>query len=146
MSNWKVLPAALAAGALAGALVLGLLGRVATAGIAVAVGRDLNLSLRGILEVFALGLVVGGVGGLFLVPVRRLFPASRAARDLLLGVALFAASFLVFLLQGGAVLGGLTLLTTVVVAGVYVLYAYLTDALLARFQPGGPPRRSGARG
>jgi len=138
MQTRKLLPAALLAGALAGALVLGLVGRAATAGLAYAIGQDTNLSLRGLIEVLMVGLLVGGVGGLLLLPVRRLFPASRTTRNLALGILLFAGSSLAVFLRGrpGFAVGGLTLVTAAVVAAVYVLYAFTADALLGRLQPG----------
>ena len=50
MSFYRQVSLALLAGAVAGALVLGIAGRAATAGVAFVTGNALNLSLRGVLE------------------------------------------------------------------------------------------------
>ncbi len=63
MSYYREAPLALIAGAVTGALVLGIAGRGATSGLTLVTGNALNLSLRGMLEVVIVGTLVGAIGG-----------------------------------------------------------------------------------
>lgn len=127
---------AVLAGAVAGVLILGLGGRIAMALIAIGSGTDLNLSLRGIFEVLPVGILIGTVGGLLLVPVRIVFPTHRLTRGIIIGALLFSGSLLISWSAGGLKLDfhSVLPLTLAVVAIIFMLYGVAIDALLTRFE------------
>jgi len=124
------------AGAVAGVLILGLGGRIGMALIAIGSGTDLNLSLRGILEVLFVGILIGTVGGLLLVPVRIVFPTNRLTRGIIIGVLLLSGSLLMSWFTGGLKLDlhSVLPLTLVVVSIIFIFYGVVIDALLTRFE------------
>ncbi|MDH3785894.1 MAG: hypothetical protein OEV00_11275, partial [Acidobacteriota bacterium] len=87
-------------GGIAGIVVLGLVGRIATAVVAQAMGQPTNFTLSGLLEVTVVGAVVGALGGaLFLFLRERLtFPGLMPA--IVVGAVVFAASIFVPWLSG----------------------------------------------
>jgi len=136
MSYYREMPSALIAGAVAGALVLGIAGRGATAGVALVTGNALNLSLRGVLEVVIAGALVGAIGGVLLLVLKSVCSGARLARGAIVGVVLFACSVLVSWVSGKIALSvdSTQLLTLIVVAIMFIVYGVCADALLARFQ------------
>jgi len=125
---------ALGAGAITGALVLGLVGRAATAALALVTGNPMNLSLTGLLEVVLAGALLGLLGGLLLLAFRR-GRQTGLVRGVLVGLTLFLASVLASWLAGRVDLGVTTsLLTVSVVAVVYVGWGLSADTLLTRFE------------
>jgi hypothetical protein len=138
---------AVLAGAVAGAVVLGAIGRIAVAGVALIIEGPVNISARGVLEVVVVGVLVGAIGGILLLPVRSLVRGGRVIRGLVLGAVLFIASFLLSLLRGWTSLSfsrNPLPLTLVTVAAVYVIFAITADALLSWFErsPGAVRRDS----
>jgi len=108
------------------------------AGIALSSGNDLNLSLYGVLEVLLLGTLVGAVGGLMLLALRRALKAVSLVRGLLLGIIVFACSWIATLLsstEGSAshILQWSTLATS---AAVCALYGVSLDVTLDRLAGG----------
>ena len=137
MTHFRKGRVAILLGAAVGALVLGLGGRAATAGLALITSREVNLSLHGLLEVLLLGAVIGGVGGLLLLLVRRLPRLGRAGRGMLLGAGLFLASGLVSWFSCGMKLGmGVQPYTLAAVALVFLIYGFALDGLFTRFDGG----------
>lgn len=136
MSYYREMPSALIAGAVAGALVLGIAGRGATAGVALVTGNALNLSLRGVLEVVIAGALVGAIGGVLLLVLKSVCGGARQARGAIVGVVLFACSVLVSWVSGKIALSvdSTQLLTLIVVAIMFIVYGVCADALMARFQ------------
>jgi hypothetical protein len=125
---------ALAAGAIAGALVLGLIGRMATAAVALVTGHPPNLSLNGLLEVAVAGALLGILGGLLLLAFRR-GRQTGVVRGVLVGVTLFLASVLASWLAGRVEFGvPASGLMFSVVALVYAGWGLSADALLTRFE------------
>jgi len=137
MKEFPKAPFAVFLGAVVGCVVLGLVGRGVTAGLALSMGREANLSLNGLVESAIVGAVFGAVGGLLLLPVRKLVPAAGAGRGLLLGLLLFLGSLLLTRLLGRAAFDSSTTqaLTLGVVAVVYIAYGVVLDGLFSRSVP-----------
>jgi hypothetical protein len=143
MKYYREVPLALLAGAVTGALVLGITGRAATAGVAFITGNVMNLSLRGGLEVVIVGTLVGAVGGILLLVLRNLHRDPDLARGITVGAILFVCSSLVAWVSGKITFGlpSIQLFTLGVVAIMFMVYGVCADALLARFESRG--RKSG---
>jgi hypothetical protein len=133
----------LLAGAVAGAMVLGIAGRAVTAGIALVTGNALNLSLKSVLEVFIVGTLVGALGGILLFTVRKVHRGSEMACGITVGAILFVSSFLLAWVSGNIALGvsSIQLLTMGVVAIMFLVYGVCAVAFLKRFE-----RSAGKRG
>ena len=142
MSYYREIPSALIAGAVTGALVLGIAGRGATAGIALVTGNALNLSLRGVLEVLIVGTLVGAIGGVLLLVLKSVCGAARLARGAIVGVVLFSCSALVSWVNGKIAfsVAPTQLFTLIVMVIMFIVYGVCADALLARFEDGGRKR------
>lgn len=134
--NYREVPLALLAGTVSGALVLGITGRVATAGIALITGNALHLSLRGGLEVVIVATLVGAVGGVLLLVLRSVRGNSKLARGITVGAILFVCSSLVAWVSGKIAFGlsSIQLFTLCVVAIMFMVYGVCADALLTRFE------------
>ena len=139
MSHYRETPPALVAGAVTGALVLGIAGRGATAGIALVTGNAVNLSLKGVLELVIVGTVVGAIGGVLLLVLRSVRGGARLARGAIVGVVLFACSILVSWVNGKIAFSvtPTQLFTLIVVVIMFMVYGVCADALLTRFEDGG---------
>lgn len=125
---------AVAAGAIAGAVILGIIGRLATVGVAIVTGFPLNLTARGWFEVAVAGAAVGAVGGVLLNAMRsRLQPPKRGV---IVGAVLFGAMAVASWAGGriGAGAPAVTWITLAVVAVVFVVYGLGADVLLDRFE------------
>ena len=125
-------------GATLGAIVLGIVGRVAMVGVALITENDVNLSLKGVLVVILLGTLLGAVGGLVLLPLRKMLLGGNAFRGILLGFILFGFSLAAAPVSIGMAFdprsaGGLTL---AIVAIVYVIYGITLDAIVSWFHDG----------
>ncbi|MCB1163027.1 MAG: hypothetical protein R3C71_12170 [Candidatus Krumholzibacteriia bacterium] len=123
---------ALGAGAIAGATILGLFGRIAMAAVAWAVGAPLNLSAAGLLEVLVLGALLGAAGG-SLLRLPLLARRSTGAAGVLMGLLLFALALLLSALGGRLRLEATPLqaLTVAVVLADFLLYGVAASGLLA---------------
>jgi hypothetical protein len=124
---------AVIAGATVGALILGLAGRAAMAGIALLEGVATNLTLRGVLETLILGALMGAVGGASLLEAGRRLGLTGIGAGLLVGAALFTGSLAVSWLGGAMQGAGLASLPTLGVAAVFFLaYGAATERVLRR--------------
>lgn len=125
---------ALLAGAVSGVIVLGVVGRAVMAVLALVKGSPTNLSLRGALEVVAIGGLVGAVGGFLLLLAKRILPASRLVQTTLVALALLVGSLTVALAGGRISPDAHTALpiTLLLAAVVFGVYGYVADALLGR--------------
>lgn len=130
--------AAFIAGATVGTVVLGVLGRIAMAGLALAQGSPLNLSLAGFGQVVIYGAVLGAVGGFVALPTRMHLPANHYLRSVVVAAVLFVGSFLFPLMRGRISLGsgGEQAFTLVVAAAVFVIYASILDSIMNRLDRG----------
>lgn len=144
MSPVRSIATALAAGALAGLLALGLGGRLAMAVLVVVRDARPAVSLGGSLEVFAVGTGYGAVGGLLALGVRRVLgPRTGRWHRIGLGLALLVAAWLTSSTGRGAA-AGLEAQGTLAVALAVALavlcfggFGLLLHGLLARWLP--PP-------
>lgn len=127
---------AVVAGAVSGVMILGLVGRLAMALIALAVGVEMNLSGRGMVEVMTLGLLIGVAGGVALFAMRRMSHAPRFAHGVTLGILLFLGSVVFESLGGGvtATTWSTYPLTIVVVGVVFIAYGVEMEKLLVWFE------------
>lgn len=129
--------AAVVTGAIAGAVVLGLAGRAAMAAIAVTIGSPANLSLLGVVEVVAVGAILGAAGGLLALLARKLLPGTRAGRVVLVAAILFGFSLARGRVDWSA--GEFLVPTLAAAALIFLVYAAAEDLLLGRYAafPGG---------
>jgi hypothetical protein len=139
MKYCRKLLLALLAGAVTGALVLGITGRAATAGVAIITGNTLNLSLWGWFEAVIVGTLVGAFGGVLLLMLRSVQVDSELARGITAGAILFLCFSLVTWFKGKVAFGlsSIQLFTLGVVAIIFIVYGVCTDALLTRFESRG---------
>lgn len=126
----------LAAGAALGAAILGLLGRLATAALAVGLGHPANLGPRGLGESVVVGAVLGAVGGALVPLVRSRGGAPGMRPGMVVGVLLFVVTTVTAVALGSVpgVLETTSLPTLVVVLVVFVIYG----AALERAAPASP--------
>ncbi len=123
---------ACAAGAATGAVVLGVGGYLAMAGVALVSSGQANLSATGALESAGLGALLGLAGGLLL---HALAARPRGQRGVLVGLVLFVAAVAIGWLSGRIDFARPVILLTLAVAAlVYVAFGVCTAALLARFR------------
>jgi len=132
VADWMI---AVVVGALAGAIILGFIGRLAMAGVALAAGMASNLSLTGVLQVVVFATVAGAVGGL----IRQLYGFWLHKRGILrgafVGVSLFVLTGMLSWWAGGSdELGTLALSvpTLLVVATLYVAFGITVEELMMR--------------
>ena len=117
--------------ALSGAIVLGIFSRVIMAAIALLVNKPTNLSLSSFAEVTMVGTVLGVVGGLFLLGIRKKIQPG-IYRGVALGILLYAGSLVLGMMGQYITFSDNTdaIVTFVLVGGVYALYGILTEWLL----------------
>jgi hypothetical protein len=132
MRYYRQVPLALLTGAVMGALVLGITGRMATAVITLITGHEPNLSLSGGLEAVIVGTLIGAVGGILMLAVSRFHGGSKLARGATVGGMLAICSRL-----GASIFGKITLgvssirpVMLGIVAVMYAVYGIGADALL----------------
>src|SRR2546427_337853 len=82
MLRWRAAAITLLLGAAIGALCLGLGGRLAMRGFALATARASAFTLRGTLNVMFAGAIAGSLGGVLFLVVGRFLPASIWLRGL----------------------------------------------------------------
>lgn len=148
MSHRAVVPIrTLSAGAVAGAVILGLAGRAATAAVAAVAGLATNLSLRGMLEAVAVGTVVGIAGAGILLALRAVGSRPGPGAGVALGLVLFAASFVLGWFRARIAFGtdGVLTATLIVVAAVYVVYGLALSAAVSRLDPPADARPTDGR-
>ncbi|MGH7631981.1 MAG: hypothetical protein ACREOF_21815 [Gemmatimonadales bacterium] len=140
MSPVRSIATALAAGALAGLLALGLGGRLAMAVLVVARDARPAVSLGGSLEVLAVGTGYGAVGGLVALGAGRVLgPRTGRWHGIGLGLALLVAAWLTSS-TGRSAAAGLEAQGTLAVALAVLCFGgfgLLLHGLLARWLP--PP-------
>ena len=122
-------------GAASGILILGVVGRAATAGIALATGNSINLSLRGVLEVVIIGAFVGTIGSILLLVFRSVCRCDGLAWGILVGLTLFVFSTLFAIVSGKFAFNMSVMQVFIlgVVATVFMLYGVVASKLIMRF-------------
>jgi len=123
-------------GAIVGALILGLIGKFVLAFISLFVGSVMNLSLSGILEAIVLGTIMGAVGGLLAIGIRKIKILKTTGQGLVIGTTLYMLSllFTILLTKMEVNFTGLQFLTLVVVLGLYILYGVSFSVLISRIK------------
>ena len=135
MKYYREILLALLAGAVSGALVLGIVGRAATAGVAFVIGDSLNLSLKGVLEVVIIGMFVGAVGGILLLMLKNVFRGDGLTLGVIVGLIMFVCST-IFVIISGRVTFDMSFIQFFVFGVsifIFVIYGILSSALLTRF-------------
>lgn len=122
-------------GAVSGILILGVVGRAATAGIALVTGNYINLSLRGALEVLVIAAFIGAIGGIMLLVFKYVCRGNGLANGILAGLALFICSILFVSVAGKFAfnMSFMQVFTLGIVAAVFMIYGVLTSKLIMRF-------------
>ncbi len=136
MRYYREVLLALLAGAISGALVLGIAGRVTMAGVALINGNSLNLSLKGVLEVVIVGTLVGTVGGGILFAFRSVYRSYGFASGIIVGVILFVSSTFLVVVSGSINfdMSFIQFLTLSFVFTMFMIYGVCASALLQRFK------------
>jgi hypothetical protein len=136
MRKFDRIPAALVCGAISGAVILGIFGRLATATLAMIYGQPTNISLRGILEVVAVGAAAGTLGGVLIVMLRKVEEWSEIVRGVVAGLILFLASLFFALIRGriSIVPTAGQFFSLIVIAVFFLLYGVLVVLLIRRFE------------
>ena len=93
MKRWRLYVAAIVAGTVAGAVVLGVGGRLAMAALAIAGGDGPRFSWGGSLEVLLVGTFYGAIGGVLLAASQRIWPRVGRWRGAGLGAALLGIAW-----------------------------------------------------
>ena len=135
MKYYREILLALLAGAVSGALVLGIVGRAATAGVALVIGNSLNLSLKGILEVVIVGMFVGAVGGVLLLMLKNVFRGNGLALGIIVGLIMFVCSTIFVIISGRVTfdMSFIQFFVFGVLTFIFVIYGILLSALFTRF-------------
>lgn len=118
-------------GAIAGAVVLGLIGRVAAEIISSLMGKSSNLSSPGIIEALFVGTALGIAGGLLHIQTRKIKLFNRLIQSIILGIILFSLSILVSVLFMNLKINFSPpqILTLVTVFCVFIIYGIGLDLL-----------------
>jgi hypothetical protein len=144
MSHFRVALLALAAGALAGALVLGVGGRLLMAGLVLFAKGQPSVTPGGSLQVVSVGTGYGAAGGLLLLLLRWVGAGWRRPAGALLGLLLLAVAWLTSPVGRGAAAGRRPMVLGLAVPA-FVIWGLLAAALLARWQSRrGVPRGAAA--
>ena len=135
MKYYREILLALLAGAVSGALVLGIVGRAATAGVALVIGNSLNLSLKGILEVVIVGMFVGAVGGVLLLMLKNVFRGNGLALGIIVGLIMFVCSTIFVIISGRVTfdMSFIQFFVFGVLTFIFVIYGILSSALFTWF-------------
>lgn len=125
----------LLAGTLAGLLVLGIGGRLLMATLVLLMGGRPGFTAGGSLKVVLVGTAYGALGGLLLLPLRRLMGGRRLLSSPLLGLVLLVVGWLTSPVGRAAGSGPGRRVVIVVALAVLAFTAYgvATDALLGRW-------------
>lgn len=122
-------------GAFSGIFILGVVGRAATAGIALVTGNSINLSLRGALEIIAIGAFIGALGGILILVFRNVCRNNGLASGIIVGLTLFICSTLFVLVNGKFAfnMSFMQVLTISLVAVVFMIYGIFASKLIMQF-------------
>jgi len=143
---WIELLSAPLAGAAVGTLILGVGGRLAMAGIMLLRAEQPRFSLGGSLDVVLMGALYGLLGGVLLLPLRRVVPSRKLRRGVTLGLILLLVGWLTSSVGRDMSLAlGPMIPSAIGIASVmFVVYGVVLDRLVARVLahttgPGGDP-------
>ena len=88
MKNNHMILLSMLSGAIAGVIILGLVGKFAMAIVSSLLGSNMNLSLPGILEALMIGTVFGVIGGLLHPRIAKIEHFNRVVQGIVLGTIL----------------------------------------------------------
>lgn len=127
----------LAAGTIAGALVLGIGGRLLMAALVLLTGGRPGFTAGGSLKITLVGTAYGALGGLLLLPLRHVVGGRRVLSGPLLGLILLGVGWLTSRVGRAAASGSVrrVVLVAALAALAFITYGVATDALLARWLP-----------
>jgi len=138
MKNERGIFSALLSGVISGVLVLGIIGRLAIASVAIGRGSSMNLSLRGVLEVIILGVIMGAIGGILLFIIKKMLWVNGLVSGIMIGLILFVFS-VVFALLSGRIVLGMSLdqwVTMLIALTMFAIYGIFAAGLLNKFTRG----------
>jgi hypothetical protein len=144
MRYGSLLARSVLAGAVSGALVLGIVMRVFTALISLMRNDAVNLSLCNLAEILALGLALGIVGGLLFFALHLAYrAASFKIKGAVAAVILFSVSGLIQVLRGRILfyLEPIQFLMFMLSLAVCLLYGLLLAGLVGLLEKGGTKRK-----
>jgi hypothetical protein len=126
-------------GAVAGVVILGLVGKIAMVIVSLLMGSNTNLSLSGIYEAIIIGTVFGIIGGLIQIPVGRIKEFSMFVQGIVIGLILFALSILLSTLftRMKFDFSVAQLLTFAAIFGIYVFYGVSVITIVNWFRSRG---------
>ena len=119
-------------GAVAGVVVLGLVGHFAMIIVSFLFGSDKNFSATGFFHILVLGLVVGICGGIINFVIAKFWNFNKFIHSFSVGVILFSLSllFAVFFVKMKLVLTNTQIITLSIVFIIYLVYGYTVDFLI----------------
>jgi hypothetical protein len=127
----------LAAGTIAGLLVLGIGGRLLMAALVLLMGGRPDFTAGGSLKVVLVGTGYGALGGLLLLPLRRVVGERRLLSGPLLGLVLLGVGWLTSPVgrAAGSGPGSRVVIVLALAMLAFIAYGVATDALLGRWLP-----------
>ncbi len=140
MKSKRVVIMSMLSGAIAGVVILGLVGRFAMVIVALLVGSNASLSLSGIYEAVIVGTVIGVLGGLLHIPIGKIKGFSKLVQGITIGLILFTLSIMLSTLFSKIKIdiSGAQLLTFTTIFGVYIVYGVSVITIMNWFRPKGP--------
>jgi len=129
--EWATVPLM---GGIVGALVLGAGGRLSMAGLMLMRAQQPAFTLGGTMDVVAVGALYGLVGGVLLIPLRRLVESRKLRRGVTLGLLLLIVGWLTSPTgrEMSSVLGSLIPAAIGLASVTFVVYGVVLDALVDR--------------
>ena len=138
MKNNHQVALSLVTGAIVGAVVLGIAGKIVMVFVAYRIGSEPNISLKGILEVLLFGGLVGTVGGILVLPLRKIVHGGTILRGFALGVILFGATLFTVIHADRFEFNnsGLQWFIFSIVVFMYTIFGAILETILTRFEKG----------
>ncbi|MBT4088215.1 MAG: hypothetical protein HN580_21270 [Deltaproteobacteria bacterium] len=138
MKNNHQVALSLVTGAIVGAVVLGIVGKIVMVFVAYRIGSEPNISLKGILEVLLFGGLVGTVGGILVLPLRKIVHGGTILRGFALGVILFGATLFTVIHADRFEFNnsGLQWFIFSIVVFMYTIFGAILETILTRFEKG----------
>ena len=138
MNRWRILFTTLLAALVAGAIVLGVGGRLAMAGLSLANGNRLEFSWGGSFEVVVLGMIYGAVGAVPLAIIRRFWTEDGWARGIVVGALMLGIAWLSSTVGRSTAAASPTAVPTILGISllIFVAYGIVADRLASKWKPG----------
>ena len=136
MNRLRIIISSILSGAIAGAIILGLMGRFALSIVSLSMGKSTNLSLSGMSEALIAGAIIGVVGGLFHTQTSKMKYFSNSIRNIILGTTLFAISVFVSVLFMNLRVDFSVdqIFTFITIICMYIVYGFSLDIMINRMK------------